>query len=38
MTGKNFDLVVPPHKFAEFGDFIEKFELKVRMTISNLQE
>jgi Carboxypeptidase activation peptide len=37
-TGKKADLIVPPHKFGEFSEIVDKFELKSRMTIKNLQE
>lgn len=36
--GHNVELVVPPHKFGEWSEFIEKFELQTVMMISNLQE
>ncbi|CRL02092.1 CLUMA_CG015125, isoform A [Clunio marinus] len=36
--GKHADLVVPPHKFGEFSELVETFELKSRMVNENLQE
>ncbi|XP_055627088.1 zinc carboxypeptidase-like [Toxorhynchites rutilus septentrionalis] len=32
------DLVVPPHKFAEFGEVVEQHELPAELTVRNLQE
>jgi Carboxypeptidase activation peptide len=37
-VGKNAELVVPPHKFGEFSEITEKFQLKSRLMIKNLQE
>lgn len=32
------ELVVPPHKFAEFGELVERYGLSVELSVSNLQE
>lgn len=32
------ELLVPPHKFAEFGEFIENFNLKTTILTENFQE
>lgn len=32
------ELMVPPHKFGEFSELSEKFNLKQRIMINNLQE
>lgn len=34
----NARLVVPPHKFGEFSELNEKFEMNSRLVIENLQE
>ena len=31
-------LIVPPHKFAEFSELIDEFEVESRLVIKNLQE
>lgn len=36
--GAEVQLVVPPHKFGEFGELRERFDLKTRLEINNLQE
>lgn len=36
--GMKASLVVPPHKFGEFSELTEKFQLKTRQMIKNLQE
>lgn len=36
--GTNVELIVPPHQFAHFGELVEKFNLQVTLTNSNLQE
>ncbi|KAG5676180.1 hypothetical protein PVAND_006029 [Polypedilum vanderplanki] len=37
-VGRNAELVVPPHKFAEFEELCSKFSLKSALLINNLQE
>lgn len=32
------ELIVPPHKFAEFGEITKNFELKTRLNIEDLQK
>ncbi|XP_055599295.1 zinc carboxypeptidase-like [Uranotaenia lowii] len=36
-VGSHADLVVPPHKFGEFSDFVERFNLQASLSQSNLQ-
>ncbi|XP_058830777.1 zinc carboxypeptidase-like [Topomyia yanbarensis] len=32
------DLVVPPHKFAEFTELVERYGLQARLSVANLQQ
>ncbi|KAG5680171.1 hypothetical protein PVAND_009696 [Polypedilum vanderplanki] len=34
----NVRLIVPPHKFGDFSELVERFELKTRLLVTNLQE
>lgn len=37
-VNKNVELMVPPHKFGEFHELIEKFNIKSRLIIEDLQK
>nr|AAT36730.1 carboxypeptidase A [Aedes aegypti] len=32
------ELVVPPHKFGEFGELVERYELQAELSVSNLEQ
>ncbi|XP_062559197.1 zinc carboxypeptidase-like [Armigeres subalbatus] len=32
------DLVVPPHMFAEFGELVERYDLQVQLSVSDLEQ
>ncbi|XP_070500161.1 zinc carboxypeptidase-like [Chironomus tepperi] len=35
---KDAQIIVPPHKFGEFSEVLQKFQIKSRLMITNLQE
>ena len=35
---KNVELVVPPHKFGEFSELVESFQIESHLLVSDLQE
>ncbi|KAL7038516.1 hypothetical protein ACKWTF_009593 [Chironomus riparius] len=37
-VNKDVQLIVPPHKFADFSELVHKFQIKSRLIITNLQE
>jgi hypothetical protein len=38
MVGKSTQLIVPPHKFGDWSELVERFGMKVKMLNNNLQE
>lgn len=38
MEGKPVDILVPPHKFGDFSDFLESTGMNATVKINNLQE
>lgn len=37
-VGSHVEVVVPPHKFADFADITEAFKLRTELLINDLQE
>lgn len=37
-VGSSVDVVVPPHKFADFGEIVERYKFQTTLTTKNLQE
>lgn len=35
---RDVDVMVPPHKFAEFEDFLTRFEIQFHIKVENIQE
>lgn len=35
---KSAEIIVPPHKFADIGEFFDKFEIENTITVDNLQK
>jgi hypothetical protein len=38
LIGSTAQLVVPPHKFGEWSEWVENFKLDVKLLSNNLQE
>lgn len=36
--GSHIQLLVPPHKFGEFSELTERFDMKTEIVTQNLQE
>jgi hypothetical protein len=38
VVGKSTQLIVPPHKFGDWSELVERFDMKVKLLNNNLQE